>query len=677
METMTTYRSRGRENRDARRSRIVPTLALLTGAALLATPARAAAPAGGAGTKVTITEATASKARPEPAAAAPLTGQNAAKSAASSAPLARAEAAVRHTAKAPKLGPEVAPSTPILQTAAFRLRQVAASGAAGKNKKGTAASAGPGKAPGGLVKVAQIGGSARSADRGDAPAGDLKNAPAAADSRIRNFGHGSSNEAAIISSPALKSGACTVKVGESQVLGFRWVSKVAVGNPTVADVVALSVNQVLVNGKTTGETNLFVWDKEGQHEYKVAVVQGIHDMDEIARLVSRDLGRDDIKVRAINDTLFLLGQVKSPAEQQQAEAVAAAYTKNVKNFIQLAQAGAPEGPRPADVAKTLNQVFAGGNVHARALDDGQTVVLEGTPRGDQAEHARKIAQALSKGITLVDYFQAPAAGGRQVLVRSRVVDIDRVKSRELGIDWGPVFLEQGAGGVLRRVVGEQPFQFGEARLGPLKLDQGGPLSRLDPIGFKLRALEQQNAARVLSEPNLLVMEGQKGGILIGGEIPIPVAQQSGTGAGTSITVEYKPFGIRLDVEVVAITDDGVNLRISPEVSALDYTNSVTVNGFNLPALRTRRADTMVHIRHGQTLAIGGLLQNDINQQTKAIPLLSKIPILGELFKNRRFQRGESELVILVTPELPGPDNTVSTPVPNVEIHRPNPDVKAR
>jgi len=469
----------------------------------------------------------------------------------------------------------------------------------------------------------------------------------------------------------------TVKVGESQVLAFRWVTRVAIGNPAVADVVPVSDNQVLLNGRTAGETNLFVWDSDGQHEYLVAVIPGTQDMSQIARLVSHDLGRDDIKVQAINDSLFLFGQVKSPTEQQQAEAVAGAYTKNVRNFIRLVQDGVtPEHPAAADVATALNQIYAGSSVHARPLTDGTTVVLEGNVTGEAADQARHVAAAMAKGVTIVDYFQPGSAGARQVLVHSRVIDIDKVKSRELGIDWGPVQNLLGAGGIVQRIVGEQPFNFGEARAGPYKLDQGGPLSRFDPIGFKLRALENQNAARVLSEPNLLVMEGNKGGILIGGEIPIPVAQQAGTGVGTSITVEYKPFGIRLDVQVLGINGDNITMRISPEVSSLDYTNAVTVNGFNLPALRTRRADSVVQIRNGQTLAIGGLLQNDINKQVKAIPLLSKIPILGELFKDTRFQKGESELVILVTPELPGPDNTVSTPIPNVKMERPSPDVKA-
>src|SRR5205823_5249330 len=163
-----------------------------------------------------------------------------------------------------------------------------------------------------------------------------------------------------------------------------------------------------------------------------------------------------------------------------------------KSFIQLVQDGAaPTNTGAAAVADALNEVFKNGSVRARALADGTTVVLEGSATGEQAEQARKVAQAMSRGVTVVDVF------------------------------------------------------------------------------------------------------GATGGIHIGGEIPIPVAQQAGSGVGTSITVEYKPFGIRLDVEALSITDEWVTLRISPEVSALDYTNAVTVNGFNLPALTTRRADSVV------------------------------------------------------------------------------------
>jgi pilus assembly protein CpaC len=627
-------------------------------------------------------------------------------------------AAVRNTAKAPKRLADVRTSAPILQTATRRLTQVAGreasvettvkvtvdvksptGGSTTTDKKSAGAKASTGskavtaapvKAMAAAKEKAAKPASVRAAAKTAQPAVKAAHCAACPGGAATGFRPATPTGSSALQTkaspdsqiqtlesaprPAWKA-ARKLKVGESQVLEFQWVYKIAVGNKDVADVVALSDNQVLVNGKATGETNLFVWDKGGQHEYRVAVIQATQDLEEVARRVAQELGRQDIQVRAIGDTLFLFGRVASQPEQQQAEAVAAAHTKNVKNFIQLVQDGEPERPAAVEVASALGQIFGDGAIRARALDDGTTVVLEGSVNGEKADQARRVAQAMAKGVTVIDYFQPAAAGQRQVLVRSRVVDIDRVKTKELGIDWGPVLLDAGPGGTLRRIVGEQPFLFGEAQTGPIGLDQGGPLRRFDPIGFKLRALQQQNAARVLSEPNLLVMEGSKGGILIGGEIPIPVAQQSGAGVGTSITVEYKPFGIRLDVEVMNITDEGVNLRVSPEVSALDYTNSVRVNGFNLPALRTRRADTTVFIRRGQTLAIGGLLANDINRQVKAIPLLSKVPILGELFKDRRFQRGESELVILVTPEVPGPDNTVSTPIPNVELKRPDPNVK--
>jgi pilus assembly protein CpaC len=509
---------------------------------------------------------------------------------------------------------------------------------------------------------------------GTAEYGDLKTAPVATDQRVRDFGTAAA-------SPSFRPLTRNLKLGESQVLAFRWVSKVAIGNPTVADVVALSDNQVLVNSKGLGETNLFVWDKDGQHEYKVVVAQGSQNLTDIARLVSRDIGRDEIKVQAINDSLFLFGKVKTASEQKQAEAVAAAYTPKVQSFIQLVQENAaPASTGAEDVAKVLNQIFSGSSVRARALSDGTTVVLEGSATGDAADQARHVASAMAKGVTVVDYFQAASTGLRQVMVRSRVIDIDRVRTRELGIDWGPVQNVLGPGGIVTKIIGQQPFNFGEpggSGHPPYNFDQGGPIKRFDPIGFALHALENKNAAKVLSEPNIVVLEGHKAGILVGGEIPIPVAQQAGTGAGTSITVEYKPFGIRLDVEVQAIADDGMmTLRVAPEVSALDYTNSVQVNGFLLPALRTRRTETTVKIKNGQTLAIGGLLQNDLTKNVKAIPILSKIPVLGELFKDTQFQKGESELVVLVTPELPGPDNTVSTPVPHVEMIHPDPNVKA-
>jgi pilus assembly protein CpaC len=431
-----------------------------------------------------------------------------------------------------------------------------------------------------------------------------------------------------------------LRVGESQVLQFRWVTKVAVGNPAVADVVVVSDDEVLLNGKAPGETNLFVWDRGGRWEYQVAVAGAdrpvARDIAQVAAAVRQDLAGMPVEVRVVHDTLFLTGEVGSAEEKARAETIAAVHQAPVRSFLRVAAAPPPARRGTAEVAAALNRVFAGGAVSARALDEG-SVVLEGNVAGDAAEQARRVARTLAPDVTVVDYFSTAGPRRRQVLVRTQVLEVDKRRVRELGIDWGSLTTdENGSFGV------SQPFLFGQ-RAG------GGGLLRPFRIGAAVRALEQQNAGRVLSEPNLLVMEGTKGSVLIGGEIPIPVPQASG--GGTVVTVEYRSFGIKLDVDVLGIGEDGINLTVRPEVSMPDSTNSVRLSGFNIPGLQTNRAETTVRVRTGESLAIGGLVQRSEIKQKSAVPILSRIPILGELFKSRRFEKGETELVILVTPEV--------------------------
>jgi pilus assembly protein CpaC len=430
-----------------------------------------------------------------------------------------------------------------------------------------------------------------------------------------------------------------VRVGESQVLKFHWVSKVVVGNSAVADVVPVSDDEVVLNGKAAGETNLLVWDRTGCSEYRVAVTgadrPAAPDLAAIAVTVRGEMGKLPVEINAMGDTLFLTGEVATAEEKALAGAIAAAHQVKVRNFIRVADA--PKASQsPAEVVTTLNRIFAGSAVAARAVDE-HTVVLEGNATGDAAEQMRRVAQSLGGTVTVVCYFHPASPRMRQVLVRTRVLEIQKSRTRNLGIDWGSISRGQN-----NSISIAPPFLFGQGGVGK-------GLGQLNSIGATVTALEQQNAARVLSEPNLLVMEGNKGSVLIGGEIPVPIAQASGN--GTTVTVQYKPFGITLDVDVLGISEEGISLHIRPEVSSLDTADGVQVSGFMIPALRTRRAESVVRIRPGESLAIGGLVENDVSRQTKAIPLLSKIPVLGELFKSHSFQKGETELVILVTPEV--------------------------
>jgi pilus assembly protein CpaC len=166
------------------------------------------------------------------------------------------------------------------------------------------------------------------------------------------------------------------------------------------------------------------------------------------------------------------------------------------------------------------------------------------------------------------------------------------------------------------------------------------------IGGVLRALESRGGFQSLAEPNLIAYNGQEASFLAGGEFPVPVVQ----GNTNAVTVLFKEFGIRLNFKPT-IAGDVIRLKVRPEVSALDFANGVSLQGFRIPALTTRRAETDVELRDGQSFAIAGLLDNIRQDDTAAIPILSKIPVIGALFRSKADRREETELMVLITPRL--------------------------
>jgi pilus assembly protein CpaC len=169
------------------------------------------------------------------------------------------------------------------------------------------------------------------------------------------------------------------------------------------------------------------------------------------------------------------------------------------------------------------------------------------------------------------------------------------------------------------------------------------------IDVRLRALEEKGVIRTLAEPNLVALSGDTASFLAGGEFPIPVGQRDG-----EITVEFKKFGVGLDFTPTVLGDGLVNLRVRPEVSALDRNNGIRATNIEIPGISVRRADTTIELRDGQAFAVAGLLQNDYSNDVRQTPWLSNVPVLGALFSSKRYQRNESELVIIVTPRLVQP-----------------------
>lgn len=191
----------------------------------------------------------------------------------------------------------------------------------------------------------------------------------------------------------------------------------------------------------------------------------------------------------------------------------------------------------------------------------------------------------------------------------------------------------------------------------------------------LNALENKGFAKTLAEPTLVALSGEKASFLAGGEFPIPVVQ-SGRGGGDegvgSVTVEFKPFGVSLGFTPTVLSDRTINLRVEPEVSSIDPAASIQLNGISIPGLQTRRASTVLELRDGESFAIAGLLQQDFQTTINQLPLLGNIPILGALFRSTQFQKGETELLIVVTPRLVTPIRPEQVRLPTDRVADPDP-----
>lgn len=181
----------------------------------------------------------------------------------------------------------------------------------------------------------------------------------------------------------------------------------------------------------------------------------------------------------------------------------------------------------------------------------------------------------------------------------------------------------------------------------------------------IRAMQQQGALRALAEPNLIAMSGEQASFLAGGEYPVPVVQANGD--HSNVTIIFKEYGVRLTFKPTILDEDHIRLEMEPEVSTLDFINGVKFEGFLIPALKTRRAKTGIELRDGQSFALAGLLDNSETQTLSKVPGLGDIPVLGNLFRSKNFQKNESELMFIVTAQLVKPVNRDDLPaIPNVE-----------
>ena len=295
----------------------------------------------------------------------------------------------------------------------------------------------------------------------------------------------------------------------------------------------------------------------------------------------------------------------------------------------------------------LQQLFPGENIQVAFSD--QAIILSGSVSSNGVMlRAGEIALATSPKLQVINMLQLPGGSeSQQVMLQVRFAEVNRRALTEAGVSLFAARPNFDARSTTQQFGGLTDFDDDELVFSDfLNLFF---FSREEGIGAVVKALKQTGHFQSLAEPNLIAYNGQPASFLAGGEIPVPVVQ----GNTGTVTVEYKEFGIRLTF-TPTIAGDVIRLKVRPEVSTLDFANGITLSGFRIPALTTRRAETDVELRDGQSFAIAGLLDNVSQDDRAAIPILSQLPIIGHLFKSKADRAERTELMVLITPRLVRP-----------------------
>jgi pilus assembly protein CpaC len=385
-------------------------------------------------------------------------------------------------------------------------------------------------------------------------------------------------------------------IGRGELLQFNNdILRVAVAEPKVADAIVVSPREVMITAKGTGHTTVVVWETgEPPARYDVRVVPDTTDFDAARARLAESVPNSKIDVAGNADTIVLTGEA-SAEEAQRAAALASAHARNVVNLIKV--------PPP------------------------------------------------------------PHQEPRQILLQVKFASVDRVALSELGFNYfsrndtvlGSMSTQQFAAPRFSQ------FQFQDNEFSNSTLNFSDLLNmfvyRPDlNIGATIRALQSRNLLQILAEPNLIAVEGKDASFLAGGQFPFPVLTATSTGGAVApvVTVQFKNFGVELNFTPTITPSGAIHLKVSPSVSALDFSNSIQLQGFLIPAVSTRTATTEVILRDGESFAIAGLLDSRVVQTLSRVRGLGDIPIIGHLFRSRATKKTQDELLVVITPRFVQP-----------------------
>ena len=411
-----------------------------------------------------------------------------------------------------------------------------------------------------------------------------------------------------------------VLVGKSVVINVNApLTRVLSSNPVAVETLATSPTQVVVEGKAPGESTLILWDSTGNSQILDVTVEV--DIAGLRNAIQRSYPNEQLEVEADAGRLLLTGTASNPRIVEDLTKIASSYSPQVINSI-----------------------------HVPLIHERQ-VVLE----VKFAEVDRSALLQLG-----ANYF-LPSKGNTTAIVNTG--------------QFGGASVSTST--TTTTTIGNTSTTSQVAT--PPQVNVTNPLTvflfRTDlNFGMAIEALQSKNVLEVLAEPNLMAISGQKASFLAGGEFPFPVVSGS-TGIPT-VSISFRPFGVKLDFIAFVQDDNTLRLHVAPEVSTLDFADAITLSGFTVPAISTRRAETEIELKDGQSFGIAGLLDRRATTELTKIPGLGDIPILGQIFRSRTINKSNTELLVLVTPHIMDPVHTDSPaaalpkpPVPFLDVNK--------
>jgi len=383
----------------------------------------------------------------------------------------------------------------------------------------------------------------------------------------------------------------TLTVGKSMLLDSPLpMDRVSIGLGGFAEVTAVSPSEVLVNAKSPGETTLIIWQQDGTKLY--------YDL-------------------AVQPSRFL-----------------------ANNRLDLAD-------------RQIREELPGQDI--RVAQENDTFFLRGRVKDlASADRAFSIASTLGKAVNLL-YVDVPAAEA-QVLLKVKFASVDRNISSQMGTNLFSTGAVNTIGSVSTGAFSPPsiPNVTTGGRTATASLSDALNLFLFRPdldLGATIKLLESRGLLEVLAEPNVLAQNGKAASFLAGGEFPFPVVQAAGGATAAAVTIQFREFGVRLNFLPTLTPRGTISLRVNPEVSALDFTHGLTVTGFSVPAMTVRKMNTSVELGEGQSFAIGGLLDNRVTETLQKIPFIGDLPVIGKFFQSKTRNKENTELMVLVTPEL--------------------------